>query len=198
MSTTASTERPQPAHPPFENVRLDEIAALLAHHRAEVVAAARAIPADGWTERVTPEGWSPAEILDHLRIVEHGTLRLLEKLIPEARAAGHPPERETTSVIDPAFVAARLDRSTRITAPARAMPTRAPDLEGGIEALGAERTQLLSALRAGDGLALGTIEWPHPAIGVLNLYQWLVFLAAHEGRHAAQLREIATAFAPRD
>ena len=75
---------------------------------------------------------------------------------------------------------------------------RAPDLEGGIEALIAERAQLLAAMREGDGLALGTIEWPHPAVGVLNIYQWLVFLGAHEGRHAEQLREIAIAFAPRD
>ena len=100
-------------------------------------------------------------------------------------------------MIDPAFVAARLDRTNRLIAPARAMPTRATDLETAVAALDAERMQLIAAMRAGDGLALGSIEWPHPAIGVLNIYQWLVFLGAHEGRHAAQLREIATAFAPR-
>lgn len=182
----------------FEHPRLNEVAGLLARHRADVIAAARAIPADAWSERVTADAWSPAEIMDHLRIVEHGTLRLLEKVIPEARAFGHPAEAETSSVVDAAFVAARLDRTTRIVAPARAMPTRAPDLETAIAALDAERTQLLAAMRAGDGLALGSIEWPHPAIGTLNLYQWLVFLAAHEARHAAQLREIAAAFAPRD
>lgn len=197
MSTATPLEPVYDEQHRFRNARLTAIAAFLAHHRAEVIAAAHAIPADGWTERATPEGWSPAEILDHLRIAEHGTVRLLEKLVPEALAAGHPEERETSSVIDAAFVAARLDRSSRIVAPARAMPTRAPDLDSAVEALGAERTQLLAAMHAGDGLAFGSIEWPHPAIGVLSLYEWLVFLGAHEGRHAAQLREIAVAFAPR-
>lgn len=198
MSTATPPQRIHDGQRPFRNARLAEVAAFLAHHRAEVVAAAHAVPADGWTERLIPEGWSPAEIMDHLRIVEHGTLRLLEKVIPEARTAGHPDETETSPVIEPGFVEARLDRSNRIVAPPRAMPTRAPDLATALEALSAERTQLIAAMHAGDGLALGRIEWPHPAIGVLNIYQWLVFLGAHEGRHAAQLREIATAFAPRD
>ncbi|MBA3889850.1 MAG: hypothetical protein H0X64_04905, partial [Gemmatimonadaceae bacterium] len=48
---------------PFRSARLNEVAALLAEQRAQVIAAARTIPADGWTERVTPDGWSPAEIL---------------------------------------------------------------------------------------------------------------------------------------
>lgn len=198
MSSSAPFDSRVEGHASFENPRLGEIGAFLDRHRADLVSAARAVPADGWTERVTPEGWSAAEILDHLRVVEHGTLGLLEKVIPEACAAGHPRETERASVIDPTFVAARLDRSTRLVAPARAMPTRAPDLETGLEALATGRTRLLEAMRTGDGLALGTIEWPHPTLGVLNLYQWLILLGAHEARHAAQLREIAAAFAPRD
>lgn len=178
--------------------RILELVRYLGEQRAHLVAAARAVPADGWSERLTRDGWSPAEIIDHLRIVEHGTVRLFQKLIGEARAAGHPAESDTTSVMDEAFTARVLDRSIRIEAPPRVMPTRAPDLESGLAAMQAERASLLAALVAADGLALGSLIWPHPVLGQLDLYKWLMLLAAHEGRHAAQLREMTIAFAPRD
>jgi hypothetical protein len=46
---------------------------------------------------------------------------------------------------------------------------------------------------AGDGLAIGGVSFPHVYLGTLNLYQWVAFAAAHEFRHAAQVREIAQA-----
>ena len=41
-----------------------------------------------------------------------------------------------------------------------------------------------------NGLAIGQIELPHPRFGLLNAYQWVLFLGAHERRHTAQIREI--------
>lgn len=185
-------------HVQFTHPRLAEVAGFLAAQRAELVDAARSVPSDGWTDRVTPAGWSPAEIADHLRIVEHGVVRLVQKLVTEARAAGHPVETETSSVLDPAFIARTVDRTRPLEAPARVMPTRAADIETALASMQGERAELLEAMSAGDGLALGSLQWEHPVLGVLDLYEWLVFVGAHEGRHAAQLREIALAFAPRE
>jgi hypothetical protein len=36
---------------------------------------------------------------------------------------------------------------------------------------------------------------PHPALGVLDGYQWLAFVGTHELRHANQIREIGEALA---
>lgn len=174
-----------PTHP-----RLVEIAAFLDATRKEVAEAARAIPPGRWADRRAPAEWSPAEVLDHLRIVEHGIVRLVQKLTAEARASGHPAEAETASVLDAGFVARTSDRSRRIEAPPRVVPTRAPDLEGGLAAMATERAALLAAIAAADGMALGSLRWPHPALGSLDLYQWLVFVGAHERRHAAQLHEL--------
>lgn len=183
----------RPVHP-----RLAEIVVYLEETRADLVAAAHAVPADGWADRPTAAGWSPAEIVDHLRIVEHGVVRLLQKLVGEARAAGHPAETEGDSIIDAAFVASLADRSNRREAPARVMPTRSVDMATGLAAMAAERGELMAAMADADGLALGSLTWTHPSLGTLNLYEWLVFVGAHETRHAGQLREIAVAFAPRD
>jgi hypothetical protein len=60
-----------------------------------------------------------------------------------------------------------------------------------LAALAESRRELLSALDLADGLALGQISFPHPLIGPLDLYQWVLFVGQHEARHAAQIEEIA-------
>lgn len=179
----------------FTHPRLAEISRYLDDSRDELVRAARAIPASRWTTAPAAGAWSAAQVIDHLRIVEHGIVRLFEKLIPDAIAAGHPAEGATDSVLDHAFIARASDRSRRIEAPPRVLPTGAPDLEAGLAAMAAERVALRAAVARGDGLALGTLEWQHPALGTLDLYRWLVFVGAHEVRHARQLREMAQALA---
>jgi hypothetical protein len=54
----------------------------------------------------------------------------------------------------------------------------------------ATRTRLKDFVRSCDGVALAQISFSHPALGNLNLYQWLLFAAGHHARHAAQIREI--------
>ena len=58
----------------------------------------------------------------------------------------------------------------------------------GIERLHAVRERLVTALIEGSGLALGAVSHPHPLFGPLNGYQWILVIAMHERRHAAQIR----------
>jgi hypothetical protein len=53
--------------------------------------------------------------------------------------------------------------------------------------LRASREKLLAIIRAGTDVSWSRIIAPHPALGELNLYQWLMFVARHEDRHRAQL-----------
>ena len=46
---------------------------------------------------------------------------------------------------------------------------------------------------AADGLALGAVTAEHRFFGVLTVYQWVELVAAHECRHADQIREIGAA-----
>ena len=50
-----------------------------------------------------------------------------------------------------------------------------------------------AALLSGDGLALEQVVQPHPALGPINLYRWLLFEGSHEARHTLQVREIGAA-----
>jgi hypothetical protein len=55
----------------------------------------------------------------------------------------------------------------------------------------ASRAELHDAIRAADGLALGSIRQTHARLGELDLYQWILFVGEHEARHVQQAAEIA-------
>ena len=48
-----------------------------------------------------------------------------------------------------------------------------------------------------DGWALEKVVAPHPRLGTLDMYQWLVFLGRHESRHLAQIERTIAALAGR-
>jgi hypothetical protein len=43
------------------------------------------------------------------------------------------------------------------------------------------------AVVSASGLSLGEIKHTHPILGELDLYQWLIFVGQHEGRHKKQI-----------
>ncbi len=87
-----------------------------------------------------------------------------------------------------------MDRANRIDAPERVVPLGEMSAEAARSALLETRAILLDQLHAGDGLAFSTVMHPHPIFGPLDLYEWVYFVAVHERRHTAQVREIAAHF----
>jgi hypothetical protein len=59
----------------------------------------------------------------------------------------------------------------------------------------ATRRALADVVARGDGLALGKVSAPHPALGSFNGYDWIAFVGAHAARHADQMREMLQASA---
>jgi hypothetical protein len=83
-----------------------------------------------------------------------------------------------------------LDRREQIEAPETARPSKSLKSGQAMDALAAAQAQVREAVIAANGLALGEIVHPNRVFGPLNLYQWGAFAAAHEMRHALQIREI--------
>jgi uncharacterized damage-inducible protein DinB len=173
-----------PQHP-----RTREIHDYLVTARVHLEDAVRAVPAERRDERPGPDRWSVAEILEHLSRVNHGITRLLETRVAAAREAGLGPDPDTTSILWTLDVAGVLDRRERADAPERTRPAGNLTADAAWQALERADAALVAGVLAAAGLALGTIVHPHPGLGPLNLYQWLAFAAAHEFRHAAQIRE---------
>ena len=171
--------------------RLTELVEYLDAARAAVLEAADAVPADRFTERPAPDRWSAAELLEHLARVESGCARVIAKRAASARAAGLGAEREDSSVLGALDGRPVRDRNHKLIAPEIVTPAGGFTRERSFEAMSASRAELRRAIEEADGLALGEVRHPHVVLGELDLYQWILFVAQHEERHLAQLREIS-------
>jgi hypothetical protein len=130
-------------------------------------------------------------VAQHLHLVEHSSLRALFRSLRNARAAGL--ENETTDASLAPLIAeieARFAGQRRM-APEFTRPTTPAPLPEVIARLGESREGLRTWAREADGAALDRPHFPHPALGELSLYGWVVMIGAHERHHTAQLREIA-------
>lgn len=170
--------------------RLTELLDYVDTQRSALLSAVSALPPERWTERPDPDRWSVSELFEHLHKVEHSCAQVIARGVAAARAAGHPEETETHSVLGALESFAIPDRTQRREAPERVAPTGSWSASEAREKLGASRAELVGAMLAGDGLALGSIRHTHARLGELDLYGWILFIGKHEARHVQQAREI--------
>jgi hypothetical protein len=178
--------------------RLAELVVYANAQRDALLVAVSIIPEPLRDRRLDTERWSVGEILEHLHRVETGVTWLLTRAIERAKAAGAVPEQEVSSVLGSLDSFGLTRRVRRVSAPELVMPRGELTAAQSLAALEESRRGLLAAIESGNGLALGAITYPHPLIGMLNLYQWILFVGQHEARHAEQIRELGGAPMARD
>ena len=137
-----------------------------------------------------PSQWSVAQVLEHVATVNRRIAALFLRRVAEARAAGIGPDPETTTILWTMDVARVMDRQQRIEAPETVRPKGELDATAAWTAFVEAGRALGDAVIAADGVDLTRISHPNASFGPLNLYQWGAFAAAHEMRHAAQIRDI--------
>jgi hypothetical protein len=169
--------------------RISEVLEFVDRQRDALLAVVREVPPDVASRRPAANRWSAAQVLAHLALVEGTVTGLFETKVREARATGLGAERDTSPILPTIDVPALLNRERALTAADRTRPPDSPDLQQSLDTLARTRAVLRRAIVRADGLALADITAPHPFLGALNLYQWIVFLGAHEARHTAQIRE---------
>jgi hypothetical protein len=186
------TSNVTPLHP-----RIEELLEYLEETRAAFLMAVSAVPGP-WRDAKPEAGrWSLGEIVNHVAKVESSCVRLLTKKVVEARSRGHESETDSSSLLA-TFDTSRLrDRTRRIEAPPVVVPDEGASVDDALAALARSRAALRAALTDASGLALGTITFPHPALGLLNMYQWVLSIGGHDARHAEQVRELAQPTAAR-
>jgi len=166
---------------------------LLTHfdaHRAILRSAFDSVPSDRRNKPPEPGRWSTANIVEHLAIVEGRMAGILSSRIREEREAGLVSETNVEPVLPDLDVVRVLDRTTRVQAPEFALPT-GMDSTAAWTQLEVATAALRAMLLSGDGLALTNVIHPHSKLGPMSVYHWIAFLAAHESRHAAQIREMS-------
>lgn len=181
----------------FQHPRTRELLDHLDRNRSIFDAAVRGVPEQVCGLRPSPEGWSIAEIVHHVAIVEERVSTLLRNRLSAAVAAGLAMAHETSSVLAGFNEATVRNRSRRVTASEAAQPAMGIALSEALGALEHARASVRELVAQADGLAVGTIVHPHPALGALTFYHWIGFIGSHEARHADQVRDVGAALAGR-
>jgi uncharacterized damage-inducible protein DinB len=177
--------------------RLAEIAAYLDETRAAIVRAVEPLSPEEAARRPAPEAWSVDEILTHLSLVEPGVAKRITKSVGKAKGEGLERETSAASVLG-SLEGPALDRlNEKQVAPEFVEPKAVLTLHEALAALARSRESLQHAMGEADGWALETVVAPHPRLGTINMYQWLVFLGHHERRHLAQIERTIEAVTKR-
>lgn len=146
------------------------------------------IPVSLMLRRPANGGWSPAQILEHLRLSEAGITRLLAHRLMRAREQGLGPVMQLAS--DPA------DRVVfppgTVEAPEAIRPAANVHLETVIDGLRAARAGLRALADDVDRHDATKVTARHIVLGELHFYQWIDFVGAHEDRHRAQIAAIVS------
>jgi hypothetical protein len=139
--------------------------------------------------------WSIAEIVEHLARLEELFVERIAPRLPDAPAG--PADRDQNE--RDAFVRSAVsDRSVRVVVPGRVSLAAAPSqiAPRGEWNPGASmrrfrdcRTRTADFLRTSSSDLRGHVV-EHPALGALDGYQWVLFLAAHSVRHTKQILEV--------
>jgi uncharacterized damage-inducible protein DinB len=147
--------------------------------------------------RAAAGGWSVAEIVEHLSLIERQLTTLFEKWLRRAEDAREGETRSDDSEESPRpFTPFSLDeyveqnRERKFVAPETAQPAGASPVADSLARLEETRTTLERLRPRFEMTDLTTIQYPHPAFGALNLAQWLAFIGIHEARHVGQIGRI--------
>jgi DinB family protein len=170
--------------------RLTELLAYVDRETEALREAYESVPPAERNVRTDPARWSPAEIVQHLAIVDQRIVQLLGRLIDQARAL--PPEAEASPLLPNELLTRVVNRSRRFQTSQASEPVQT-DADRVWGELMATRRALADVVASGDGLALGSVSAPHPALGNFNGYEWIMFVGAHAARHANQMLEVRQA-----
>lgn len=167
--------------------RIAELLAYIDAQHEVLRSAFESVPVEQRGVRPAPDRWSAAEVVHHLTIVERRLAQRLAGLVEEARKME--PERDTTSLF-PMAVATRVAvRNRRFSTSELGEPRNTEPTRVWEDFLNC-REELKQVIAAGDGLQLGSVHAPHPALGPFSAYEWIAFAGAHAARHADQIREM--------
>ncbi len=131
--------------------------------------------------------WSIAECIEHLAITEPGILGMVRDQLMKASPN---PDQKPAQVLSDAELLKRLSgRETKVKTRETMVPTgRFSDAQAALKAFNEARKGTKAYVKATpDRLREHYQQSP---LGIIDGYQWLVFIAGHTQRHVAQMAEV--------
>jgi len=179
-----------PATETLTQAERDKAIAELEGSKKMFLDATKGLSAAQWNFKAGPDRWSIAECADHIALAEgfiFGRVRnevLKTPLTPEKRTA--------TSGKDEKLVVMLQDRSFKAKAPEPLDPTKTVMTpEESTKKFLESRAKTEEFIKSTqEDLRDHMVDFPAPAIGTLDGYQWVLFISGHTRRHTLQILEV--------
>jgi hypothetical protein len=163
---------------------LELIREKLARAQTAFFRAADTIPAEKWSNSPASDEWSAAQLVAHLVVVERGIITRVNQLTQKSPLPIPFPKRLHLPLW---LVEARVIRRK---SPVPLDESLLADKEAMLAGLRGMRGRTLAFISKTERRDLSAYCWRHPFLGMLNTYEWMEMIAAHQLRHTKQIREI--------
>jgi DinB family protein len=163
---------------------LQPIREKLARAQTTFFRAADAIPAEKWDSCPGLNEWSAAELVAHLVVVERGVVTNADRVTQKSPLPVPFPKRMHLPLW---LLEARV---VRRKSPVPLDPSLMAEKEAMLAGLRGVRERTLAFISETERRDLSAYRWRHPFLGMLNTYEWMEMIAAHQLRHTKQVREI--------
>ncbi len=141
-----------------------------------------------WKFKPAPDRWSVAEVSEHIAVAESAIFGMVQKQVMTSPAA--PEKRAEVAGKDEAILKMVPDRSHKVQAPEFLQPTgRWANRDAVTKAFEDERKATMDYVRTTND-DLRDHFGPHPVLGPLDGYQWILLISAHSERHTKQIEEV--------
>lgn len=132
--------------------------------------------------------WSVGEIVHHVTLAEVGTGKVTSKLLKEAGETLKPFPADLRG-----FAPLEMPSGGRAEAPQAVWPERGKTLTELVADMKAARERSRQTIERLGAVDPRPLVFPHPRLGLLDLSQWWMLQARHEGLHLEQLRGVKAA-----
>lgn len=141
--------------------------------------------------RPADDEWTIGEIVEHVSIVNGGFLRITHKLLRQAEADPKPASADLN--LGGVIVTEDGQQAPKFQAPETVRPKGGiaiADAVAGLRQTIVGFAEIQSRLEAVD---LSEQKFPHPAVGPISAYQWMILLKEHSDRHLGQMERVKSA-----
>lgn len=147
----------------------------------------RSLSPEQLTYKHTPEIWSIAETMEHIALAENGIWQAVKQgLTKEADES----RRNEVQITDEAVYSRTSSRNFKAVSPEVIKPVgKFADAETALAFFTKRRNATIEYVQTTTD-DLRNRYWKHPFAGIIDLYQTIIFLAAHSDRHIEQIIEL--------
>ncbi len=163
----------------------EEMLALLRDSEGEMLRLLNGVSDEQWRFKPAPDRWSIGETAEHVALIEP---RILMRISVALNAPPNPDWEAHHRGVDQ-LRPGLLNRAGKVNAPEMLHPKSERAREEVLTAFREERAKTIAFAETTDA-PLKRHFAPHPVLGNISAYSWLVALGLHTMRHNLQIAEV--------